>query len=133
MNADKSYKQIEKLLVECKKYDRLDTLHDESAAREALIHFFEGFIKIKPDKVLKIQRCGSYYSFYINLIPLRNALSESRYSLACHELITLAFYEPILQKRIYICLIMLYREFLEEYKCCSKEITKNTNKRSRSK
>ena len=104
-------KRLSVVLKECVKFDALDVQHDEDKAKSALIDFFETFLREKPDKKLKIG--WSYYSYFMRLMPLRQAIIDKQYSLACHELLDLCAFEPYLQKRIYVCLDEIYRHYLK--------------------
>lgn len=115
-------KRLSVVLKGCEEFDRLNAPHDEEKAKSALIDFFDVLLTEKPDRKLKIGR--SYYSFYLNLMPLRQALIEKKYALACHELLTLCAYEPYMQHRIYSCLAGIYRDYLEE----NNELDGNTEK-----
>lgn len=107
----KQKRRLSAVLKACEEFDSPFVTHNEDKAKSALVDFFSVLLKEKPDKKLKISR--SYYSFYFNLLPLRRALSEKKYALACHELLTLCAYEPYMQYRIYTCLLGLYRDYLE--------------------
>ncbi len=115
-------KRLSIVLKRCEEFDSLYAQHDEEKAKSTLVDFFAALLKEKPDKRLKIGR--SYYSFYFNLLPLRRALSERKYALACHELLTLCAYEPYMQHRIYVCLAGIYRDYLEEHNETEKVIQK---------
>lgn len=86
---------------------------DEILAKEILRDFFAVLCAAAPDKELEMPR-DNYYSFLLNMIPMRNALKQKKYALACHELATLFHYEAVLQERIYYNLIDLYQKYVEE-------------------
>lgn len=114
IDSRRQKRRLSAVLKGCEKFDNYYSPRAENEkARAALVDFFVTLLKEKPDRKPKINR--SYYSFYINLLPLRQALIEKKYALACHELLTLCAYEPYMQHRIYACLAGLYRDYLEEY------------------
>ena len=87
---------------------------DEDAARDELISFFKVFQKCGPDRKLFVSgMTGEYYSFFIRLLPVKKALVNGQYALACHELKTLFDNEPILQERIYYPLCSLYEKHIK--------------------
>lgn len=108
----KKYKQLETAIEPLKLFEGIFSEHDEKQAKCALTDFFEKLRDISPDKTLDLGRRHSYYSFYINLLPVMEALKDKHYARACHEIITLNYYEPILQMRIYKGLMFLQNEFL---------------------
>lgn len=113
---EKEYKVVRDIMKPCYEFDGIFQEYDEEAAKQTLIKFFTEFKKIKPHTIreLSLGTRFYYYSFFMNMIPLQAALRAKNYSLACHELITLERSEPILQKRIYNSLLLLYRKYLEE-------------------
>lgn len=96
-------------------YDDYFQSYDEQAAKQALINFFQMLRTVKPDKNKFIRNtfCRNYYSFYMNVIPIMQALKEKRYANACNEILTLNHNYHILQKRIYSALLYLYDKYLE--------------------
>ncbi len=108
----RKYKKLYKYIKPIIEYNHSNN-KNEDAAKKLLYEFFKHLEKIKPSKELNLSRIYSYYSFFINLIPLRQELIKNNYSDACHELITLYEYEPILQNRIYQSLLLLNKEYLE--------------------
>ncbi|KLU61450.1 hypothetical protein CEB3_c21290 [Peptococcaceae bacterium CEB3] len=59
-------------------------------AKEALCRFYDALKKCKPDKKYQVAgRSGVHMSYFPNLILVKKALVEQRYTRACHELGTL--------------------------------------------
>lgn len=108
----KKYRQLEAAIEPLKLFEGIFSEHDEKQAKSALTDFFERLRGISPDKTLDLGSRHNYYSFYINLLPVMEALKDNHYAKACHEIITLNYYEPILQMRIYKGLMFLQSEFL---------------------
>lgn len=111
------YLRLDKALDECREFDNWFAQFDDAdniRAKTALTEFFKEYLKISPDRRLDLGSRQDYYMFYVNLLPVREALEERNYPHACHELLTLFHYEPILQNRVYVCLEKLYHEYLEE-------------------
>lgn len=80
---------------------------DEYSAKASLKKFFITLKRCSPDKKVDLGTRTGYYSFLINFIPLKRAIENKQYALACHELETLMAYEPVLQERIYYNLIRI--------------------------
>ena len=106
-------KQLEKAIEPLHEFEGYWGVFDEEKAKSTLIKFFWDLSEIKTDKFLDIGHRNSYYSFYINLIPVMKALDNGQYALACHEILTLHHNERILQHRVYAGLMFLYRKYLE--------------------
>lgn len=87
---------------------------DEEAAKEDLFGFFDMMKQCRPDNYLNTGGRRGYYSFLINLLPLQQALANGKFALACHELQTLAAYEPIFQERIYYNLWLLHEKYIKK-------------------
>ena len=87
---------------------------NEILAKEVLTDFFAVLCEAAPEKELEIPSGGNYYSFLVNMIPMRNALKQKKYALACHELSSLFYHDGVLQERIYYNLIDLYQKYVEE-------------------
>lgn len=113
-----THKKLKKAIDSLDEFSKaaFDEPCDEEKAKSALLNFYSVWKTIKADKTLIISNTrGGYYSFMIKMIPFMKALDRKKYALACHELRTLCHYEPILQQRIYCNLMLLYREYLEEW------------------
>ncbi len=112
-------KRIYNALAPLNKYDdywlaeKSDKENNEATKKE-LIEFFRIYSQCKPEKEVKITSTYSYYSFYTNFMLMRKAVIEEKYAVACHELLTICAFDSILQRRIYICLMGLYHDYLEE-------------------
>ena len=87
---------------------------NEIQAKEVLADFFAVLCEAAPEKELEIPSGATYYSFLVNMIPIRNALKQRKYALACHELASLFYHDGVLQERIYYNLIDLYQKYVEE-------------------
>lgn len=113
-HTEKKYLKLEKFIEPCNKFSGIiwNRQCDEEKAQTVLLNFFNALQKIKPDKKLNLGLRTGYYSFLINMIPLQQAVSNNKYALACHELCTLFYNEPILQERIYYNLMLLYKTYL---------------------
>lgn len=115
-DIDRQYMQLAGILFpECDEF--VPAAHgevcDEVHAKEVLLKFFAVLMRSTPDKELEMPR-DQYYSFLLNMRPMRNALKQKKFALACHELATLFHYEAVLQERIYYNLISLYKRYVEE-------------------
>lgn len=89
--------------------------HEEVAAKAALKQFFTEFKKATPHEHIEFKHAGGwgYYSYFLSVVPIWEALMKGKYCMACHELITVYAYEQLLQKRVYNALMYLERKFLE--------------------
>lgn len=55
-----------------------------------------------------------HMSYFLNLVQVKKALMEQRYTRACNELGALIYYEPFFQGRIYYNVLRLLEESLPE-------------------
>jgi len=79
-------------------------------AKKALYRFYDELIKIKPEKEYRKNRFHIYYLDF--LIKIKKALMEEKYMRACNELVSLMYYQPYLQGRIYYNIIKVLEEEL---------------------
>lgn len=112
----KRYDKLKEIIQPCRNFDCSyeSRSYDEETAKKALVSFFLEFEKLEPEKKLRLGNRKNYYSFIINILPFRRALHKKFYAVACHELLTLYHYEPILQPRIYHSLLSLFHSELKE-------------------
>lgn len=88
-----------------------DTGEEENLkARQALFIFYEIIKKLKPEQ--KYRRDFLHISYVHYLVKIRKSLMGQKYMRVCNELISLIYYEPILQKRIYYNIIKILEEGL---------------------
>lgn len=142
MNIKKRYEQLALIIKPLEEFDDYFSQYDEDEAKQALINFFAKFKNIEPDKYLDMEnRLYDYYSFYINVLLVRNKIKNGQFAKACNELLSLYHYEFMLQKRIYSALIELYNTYLggnvklskedvmpsKKYKECQNIISLRTN------
>lgn len=104
-----NYRKLKKIILEWGDYSGAiwNKSCNEDAAQNGLKRFFNALERCSPDKKLDLGTRTGYYSFLINFIPLKRAIENKQYALACHELETLMAYEPVLQERIYYNLIRI--------------------------
>lgn len=114
IKTGENYQQLKKLIEPLYRYDDYYGEYDEEEAKNILKEFFRNLRNIKPDNFLDLGPRRDYYSFYINLLPVRDALQNGQYAIACHEIATLNHNELMLQKRIYRELMKLYKKFLRK-------------------
>lgn len=107
-----NYRKLDQIIEPLEKFDNYYGVYDEDEAKWTLIEFFQKLQKIKPSKDFFVGERGEYYLSFVNILLMRDALSKGKYAWGCHELLTLIFYEPILQKRIYNSLMLLYQQYL---------------------
>lgn len=80
-------------------------------AKKALVLFCDELRKRKPAKVYeKRDAIHSWYLFH--MLHIRKAFEEEKYMRVCHEIITLMYYEPLMQGRIYYNLIRILEHYL---------------------
>lgn len=115
--AEVYYRQMQRILFPAS-YEFISAAYgkacNEILAKEVLADFFAVLCEAAPEKELEIPSGGTYYSFLVNMMPMRNALKQKKYALACHELASLFHHEGVLQERIYYNLIDLYQKYVEE-------------------
>lgn len=112
----KGIKELGSVIEPLEAYHNYFIDYDEVKAKRILTKFYFELKNFTPEKQIIIKR-HSYYSFYINLLLIMQALEKKKYSEACHEICTLNYYESILQKRVYNSLMRLLHNYLEWYKC----------------
>ena len=86
---------------------------DEDDAQLKLKRFFEVYISLPEQKDVSFGVKDNYYSYLYTLLLFRQALIKGKYGKACHELSDLCDLEPIIENRIRVSLIRLYKEYLE--------------------
>ena len=104
-------KQLERLILRFMPYHVLP-VGSEAEAKMALREFMQHFSSLKPIRNTSDNIRCSQSSYLIELIPMECALKRGAYELACHELLTLHAYEPLLEIRIYANLLRLYETYL---------------------
>ena len=71
-------------------------------AKKALYEFYEELKKYKLSKTYaKRYNFPLHISYLSHLIELKKAFMEQKYMRACNELVSLMYYEPFFQGRIY--------------------------------
>lgn len=80
-------------------------------AKLALYKFYDELLKYKPSK--EYERKHLQHMYYIRfLVEIKKAFKEEKYERACNELISLMYYEPFFQGRIYFNIIDLLKKEL---------------------
>lgn len=108
----KGIKELGSVIEPLEAYHNYFIDYDEVKAKRVLTKFYFELKGFTPEKKIIIKR-HSYYSFYINLLLIMQALEKKKYSEACHEICTLNYYESILQRRVYNSLMRLLHNYLE--------------------
>lgn len=80
-------------------------------AKEALYVFYKELLKYRPSKRYE-KRDMFHMSYIINLFAAKKAFIEEKYMRVCNELISLMYYEPFFQGRVYYNVLNLLRENL---------------------
>lgn len=80
-------------------------------AREKLHIFYKEFTNLKPSKNYE-KRDFLHTSYIRHLVLIKKAFGEEKYMRVCNELISLIYYEPFLQRRIYYNILDLLEENL---------------------
>lgn len=109
---NKSVKKLQSAIEPLKVYHNYFADYDELKAKSLLMNFYSELKDIAPESQVILRR-KRYYSFYINLFLVMQALENKEYSKACHEICTLDYYESILQMRVYNSLMLLLQKYLE--------------------
>lgn len=109
---NKSIKKLQLAIEPLKVYHNYFADYDEVKEKSVLMNFYSELKDIVPEKQVILRR-KKYYSFYINLFLVMQALEKKKYSKACHEICTLDYYESILQMRVYNSLMLLLQKYLE--------------------
>lgn len=112
MKSNNSYKKLRIAIEPLSAYHNYFAEYDEVKAKSVLMNFFSELKNLVPEKRIILRR-KRYYSYYINLLPIMQALENKKYSKACHEIYTLDYYESILQMRVYNSLMLLLHKYLE--------------------
>mgnify|MGYP000850276041 CR=1 FL=1 len=79
-------------------------------AQEALYLFYERFKNFKPER--EYRRNLLHMSYLPFMIKIKEAFMERKYMRVCNELISLMYYQPCLQNRIYYNVIKLLEDSL---------------------
>lgn len=80
-------------------------------AKKALYDFYTKIIKLKPET--EYRKNFLHMSYLPYLVKIKIAVQEQKYMRACNELISLMYYEHILQGRNYYIIIKIMEEGLE--------------------
>lgn len=98
----------EKLYSILKPYDNWWCAGEEEnlKARKALHDFYRELKKYKPAREYT-RRDILHMSYIPYLVRAKKALMEQNYLRACNELVSLLYYEPLLQGRIYFNVLKL--------------------------
>lgn len=80
-------------------------------ARQALVSFYQEIKKLKPDRKYHIYYLHISYFHY--LLRIKKAFLENKYMRVCNEIMSLMYYEPFFQPRIYYNVIKVLEEGLE--------------------
>lgn len=89
-----------------------------SAAKNALNVFYRELLKRQPSKKYTVSLSSfPHHMFYLrHLIAIKEALREKKYQRACNELVTLMYYEPFFQGRIFYNVLRTLEDELPELK-----------------
>lgn len=82
-------------------------------AKKALYRFYEVLLEYKPSlKKYEKRNIGFHTSYLRSLIEIKKAIEEEKYQRACNELVSLMYYEPFFQGRIYFNVLDLLEKKL---------------------
>lgn len=116
----RQYQKLEKAIAPCTRFEHTqDALLSETEAKRTLLSFFSIYATLSPETKApdpgkeQLPRMG-YYTVFLRILPIFNALCYGHYREACRELYSLYSYEDLLQNRVYTALMLLYHKFLEE-------------------
>lgn len=80
-------------------------------ARKALYDFYKKLLKYKPSKQYETR--DIWHTLYIiTFVEIKKAFMEKKYMRVCNELISLMYYEPFLQGRIYYNILAVLKKEL---------------------
>lgn len=98
----------EKLYSILKPYDNWWCAEEEEnlKTRKALYDFYRELKKYRPAKEYT-RRDILHMSYIPYLVRIKKALMERKYRRACNELVSLMYYEPFFQGRIYFNVLKL--------------------------
>ena len=85
--------------------------NDSELAYKYLSNYLRLFEKISPENTFTAR---NFYCDYIRyLISIREALVKKEYGVACHELATLFYLDPVYEIRVHRHLVNLLNEFIQ--------------------
>ncbi len=108
-------KEVRNLCTTIEKYDKWEDVKEETNlnAKEALREYYYKFRKIGINAIIYESGNKWIHTSYIqNLLRIRNALEEKRYTRACNEILTITLTQPIFQGRIYYNLLKLLETYI---------------------
>jgi len=82
-------------------------------AKKALYNFYRELKKHKPSKKYA-KRDILHMSYFPSLVKIKKALMQRKYMRVCNELISLMYYEPFFQGRIYYNVLRVLEDCLEK-------------------
>lgn len=86
----------------------------ERQAKSALREFFVRLKKIKPDKETAARHgLPDYYLYTQHIAEAQLCLQNGEYASACSRILSSAVEDSIYQKRVYIALMRLNKQYLE--------------------
>lgn len=127
MAVKKDYKKLDVLMQRLKKYSSCFEVfnngtvtyfpnkigYDEKQAKQDLLDFFAEYKKLKPEKELRV-RMNDYYFFANSTVNIMRLIHSGEYCIACGEMFSFYHKDYLLQKRIYLALMGLYRQLEEQ-------------------
>lgn len=82
-------------------------------AKQALYNFYKEFLQHKPSLEKYEKRNINLHTSYLRfLVEIKKAIREEKYQRACNELVSLMYYEPFFQGRIYFNVLDLLEKEL---------------------
>ncbi len=110
---DKTMKKLFSILMPHDNWDNNTGDEDNLKAKQALHEFYKELAKAQPEEEYREARISKpYYSHssYLSfLVRIKEALMEEKYMRACNELVSLMYYEPYLQGRIYYNILKMLK------------------------
>lgn len=93
---------------------------EDLKARKALYDFYQELKKYGPAKEYA-RRDILHMTYMPYIVRIKKALMERRYKRACNELVSLMYYEPFFQGRIYFNVLKLLETEVVQNQACAAE------------
>ncbi|GEM_PF-3088274 len=115
MEEHKIKKAVKNLCSIIAKYDKWEDVREETnlEAKRALEDYYRELRKSKINTIIyESGNKWSHTSYIQNLLRIRSAFEEKRYTRACNEILTITLTQPIFQGRIYYNLLKLLETYI---------------------
>lgn len=109
----KQYRKLSRIINDYSSWTNKCTEEENLKAKDALLRFYNEYIKCKPDKNYCFRLESGHFSYLFYISQIRKALESQLYQRACNEIYSLLHYDYFLQKRIILKLTKLLEEHIK--------------------